>query len=89
MSSNSAQERKEDARREVRGFLAARMALAHSAKAVTRRLNVENDFTLEEVGEALTFLEGLGEVKSRCADLGATRYYQITSHGVLQQERGL
>jgi chorismate mutase len=84
---DKAQERREDCRREVRAFLAQRQQLAHRVSAIKRRLNIENDFTDEEIEAALIFLAGLGEVSSSAAELGATKFFQATSAGVLAYER--
>jgi hypothetical protein len=86
------QERREECRRGVLGFLAGRQAVAHHPKTLRRRLNDghEADYTDAEIEAALAFL-GLAEpplVRSIPDALGATKYYQATAAGVLAHERG-
>lgn len=91
MTEAEIQQRKESYRRDVREFLAYRQAVAHLPQDIRRRLAMrvaENPYTLEEVQEALEFLVGLGHVEVKRAALGATKYYQATSAGVLAHERG-
>lgn len=85
------QERREECRRSVLGFLAVRQATAHHPKTIRRALNAghEHDFGDEEISAALGFLEGLDLVKACPDDFGATLYYKATSAGVLAHERGL
>jgi SOS response regulatory protein OraA/RecX len=83
------QERREECRNAVLAFLAERQALAHHPQTIRRRLNEGhlNDFTIEEVLNALAFLEGKQRVKTVIEEMGATAYFQSTSEGVLAHER--
>ncbi len=83
----SEQQRREECRREVRAFLVRRQKLAFCAESVHRRLKIENDFSLEEIEQALTLLAGLGQCTATPEELGATLFYQATSAGVLAEER--
>ena len=85
-----AQERREDCRRLVLEHLASRQVLACHPQDIRRRLNAgrANDFTVDEIEAACTFLVGLGFAKQLHAEMGATLYYQATSAGVLAYERG-
>lgn len=87
-----AQERRDECRRKVLGFLAERAAVAHHPKTIRRRLNDghEHDFTDAEVAAALTFLLGLAPKRVRAVTepMGSTLHYQATSDGVLAHERG-
>ena len=84
------QQRKEDARQLVLEHLAARQVLACHPQDIRRSLNAghANDFTVEEIEAACTFLVGLGYAKQLHAEMGSTLYYQATSAGVLAYERG-
>lgn len=85
----SDQKRKEDCRREVRGWLAERQALAHPAERIARGINREgNDFDLKEINDAVVFLVGRKHVEVEPDGDGSTLYYKITSEGVLFHERG-
>lgn len=84
----SQEQRDQDCRHEVRKYLAQRMSLAFSAESIRQKLNYrENDFTEEEVRDALVFLVDLEEAKVTPDSLGSTEYFQITSKGKLAQER--
>lgn len=84
------QERRETCRAAVREFLAYRPAVAHHPNDICRRLNEghQNDFAPVEVTDALVFLVDLNHAQERRTPLGATKYYQITSAGILAHERG-
>jgi hypothetical protein len=87
-----AQERREECRKAVLGFLAERQAVAHHPKTIRQRLNAghEHDFADEEVEAALAFLLGMRPepfAKEIPDGMGATRYYQATSAGVIAHER--
>lgn len=89
MSELFTQQRREDARREARRYLANRPGLAFAGDAVRRCINQDGfDFTAGEIGDALTFLVGLGQAEAMHNPLGATQYYRINSDGVLAHERG-
>ena len=84
------QQRREEVRREVRRYLAERMALAFPISSIRRKLVIDgDDFSEAEIEQALVFLAGLdpAQVKTREDGLGASRYYQATSAGVLAHER--
>lgn len=81
------QERREDCRHEVLGFLADRQKLAFPASAIHRRLGRISDFTEEEIEAAAVFLTSSELTTSTPDRLGATPYYQATSKGVLAHER--
>ncbi len=87
-----AQERREECRRAVLGFLAERQAVAHHPKTIRRRLNDghEHDFADAEVEAALAFLVATVPPAALAIPdpLGATRCYQATAAGVLLHERG-
>lgn len=87
-----AQERREECRRKVLGFLAERAAVAHHPKTIRRRLNDghENDFTDDEIEAALAFLIHLAPPRAKAIPeaMGSTLHYQATSDGVLAHERG-
>lgn len=92
MDERQLQRRREECRREARRYLAERQALAFPVDAMRRKLNIDgNDFTDEEIAEACQFLLEMvpPQVKVRPDGLGATRYYQATSAGVLEHERSL
>ena len=82
------QERREEARREVRAWLHTRSAVASNCKAIRRGVNNEGfNFKPEEVNEALVFLVSAKQVEITPNDDGATLYYQITAAGTLAHER--
>lgn len=84
------QARREACRHDTLGFLAERQMVAHHANTVRNRLNAghQHDYTDAEIGAALAFLVGAGLGQVIRDPLGATPYYQATSAGVLQHERG-
>ncbi|MGC3991619.1 MAG: hypothetical protein QM796_18410 [Chthoniobacteraceae bacterium] len=79
--------RHELCRHEALRWLAERSPLAFSAATIRRRLNVEFDFTSQEVEAALAFLVSFEHVSARPDDLGSTLYFQATASGVLAHER--
>lgn len=86
------QARREKCRHDVLGFLAERQKLAHHVNAIRNRLNAghENDYLTEEIEAACVLLCGLSPeplAKTIPDPLGATRYYQATSAGVIAHER--
>lgn len=87
-----AQLRREECRRLSLDYLANRPALAMRAEAIRRGLEREHaaDFTIEEVTEAIAYLEGLEHpaVKREASGFGATLSYQVTTAGVRAHERG-
>lgn len=86
--SDADQSRREDCRREVLRFLAERHLLAHAPRAVRNGVNRQGaNYSKDEILSALDLLVGLDLVKSEPDPLGATRYFQATASGVLQNER--
>ena len=83
------QERREDCRREVRRYLADRPSLAFRAETIRRNLDLEFDFTLDEVVNALAFLMSAKQADVEPEGMGATEYFKITAAGTLAHERGL
>jgi hypothetical protein len=83
------QERKESVRKEVRRYLAERPSLAFRQRTIRERLNSrnENDFTDEEVRDAIAILSSGGHVAQQPDPDGATQYYKITREGALFHER--
>ena len=83
------QQRREECRRDVRKFLVGRQALAFQPATIRRKLNIEHDFDLDEIREALAFLVGLNPPHATVLPDpdGATPYYQATSAAVLAAER--
>ncbi len=84
------QERRDECRQKVLGFLSDRQALAHHPQTVCRRLNAGHvhDFTIDEVEAALAFRVSAGHALVVYPEGGSTKYYQATSAGVLAHERG-
>jgi hypothetical protein len=80
-------ESREECRREVLNYLAERSSVALSRDSIRRGLKHEWGFEDAEILHACEFLVGLDLISSRHGDLGATRYYQITSKGTLHHER--
>ena len=80
------QERREEVRRNVRGYLAERPGLAFHPRTIARSPFVSA--TIEEVEGALNVLTSLGHAEQRRDNLGATPYYQATGPGILAHERG-
>ncbi len=84
----SDQQRREECRKEVRGWLANRQRLAFTNETIRRRVNAEgNDFSQEQINDALVFLVGRKHVAMTPDGDGATPHYQATSEGVLAAER--
>ncbi|MFP4157994.1 MAG: hypothetical protein ACLFU4_10290, partial [Opitutales bacterium] len=75
----------------VLAYLAARQGVKQTSATILRRINKENNFTIAELETALAFLEGMSPqlVEHTREDLGSTKYYGITSAGVLHYERNL
>ena len=82
-------QRNELCRNEALAYLAARQGIRQTSATILRRLNTENNFTVAELETALAFLEGMQLVEHTLQDLGSTKYYGITSAGVLHYERNL
>lgn len=84
-------ERNEEIRSEALAYLAPRQGIAQTPETILRRINKEHKFTMAELESALAFLEGMDPplVAAVPAALGATKYYQATSAGVLHYERSL
>ena len=81
--------RNSEVRKEVLAYLAERQGVSQTSATIHRRVNRENNFTIAEVESALTFLEGMDLVEHEVDSLGATKYWQATSAGVLHAERNL
>jgi hypothetical protein len=79
------QERREEVRRNVRGYLAERPGLAFHPRTIARSPFV--NATLEEVEGALNVLMSLSHVARERDQLGATPYYKSTGAGILAHER--
>jgi hypothetical protein len=81
--------RLEEVRFQVRTYLYERQAVAQSAGTIRRGLSTEFDFSQKEVEAALFFLVGMTppQVSFRNDDRGATKYWQITTVGILAHER--
>jgi len=82
-------EKNEEIRNEALAYLATRQGVKQTSATILRRLNKENNFTILELEAALAFLTGLGLVESQHEGLGSSRYYGVTSAGVLHYERNL
>lgn len=82
------QESREDCRREVLNYLAERSAVALPRDTIQRGLKSKGNFEDAEILHACSFLVGLNLLKEETAKLGSTKYYQITSEGILHHERG-
>jgi hypothetical protein len=86
------QPQREELRFAIREQLAAAQTVALTAEMIFRRVGrtrmVDFEFSQRDVEEALTFLVGLAQATETPAPLGATKYYQATSAGVLAHERG-
>lgn len=85
----SEQERWEECVRAVRGYLSARPSLAFRARTIRERLNSrgENDFSDNEVRDALANLVSGGHVTKQPDPDGATPYFQTTREGMLFHQR--
>jgi hypothetical protein len=87
-----AQLRREECRRDVMGFLAARQVLAFHPNTICRTLNEghERDYAVAEIEAAVAFLGSLEPIAVKVVHdaLGATQYFQATAAGVLLHERG-
>ncbi len=88
----SPQQRRESVRVAVLQWLAERGLNAFDLAVIVQRLNRAGllDFNAEpdEVTDALAFLRGSGFVSMTPHPAGATPFYQVTSAGVLANERG-
>jgi hypothetical protein len=82
---NQLQERREEVRHNVRGYLAERPAVAFHPNTIARSPLVQA--TLEEVQDALNVLVSLGQAEQVKDTLGATPYYKATGAGILAHER--
>ena len=81
-------DQKEELRRIVLGFMAKRSACAFDAESVWQSCRRDMRHTIEESEETLIFLRSAGLLDEVQNKLGATRYYQANSQGVLAFERG-
>lgn len=82
---------KQDLRHAVLGYLARRPTFAFDQFAIARYLTAHRhlDFRVSDadVVDACTLLLSLNLIQSSNDPLGASRYYQATGAGVLQDER--
>jgi hypothetical protein len=77
-------------RRTLRGHLADRPSVALDPATLHSRYQREFGCTLQEVADALTFLEALGLLKIVTDPMGgSTKYYQATAAGIIAHESGL
>ena len=78
-------------RKAVLRFLAERFRLAFSTMQIvplmSRRGMVDFDIDDEDVEQALLVIKGLGLVEEVTEELGATKYFKITSKGIVENER--
>jgi len=84
------QARREECRREVRRYLAERLALKFPVAAIQRKLRIDGEnFTDAEIEAALAYLGALHDphVRETPDPDGSTKYYQATAAGVLAHER--
>jgi hypothetical protein len=83
------QERREECRADCLAMLATRQQTAHHPRAVRRVLNAGHvaDYTEEEINAALAFLVSAALAQEVVEPMGATKYYQATSAGVIAHER--
>lgn len=81
------QQKKEEARKGVRHYLALRPGIAQSVETITRGVKRELNLTEEQVFDALNHLVGRLHVKAEPDGDGATLHYQITADGELYDER--
>ena len=84
------QARREECRREVRRYLAERLALKFPLAAIQRKLRIDGeDFSTEEIVNALAYLGCLHDphIRETNDPDGSTKYYQATAAGVLAHER--
>ena len=80
---------KEEIRHAVRTYLYDRQKAAQPIATITR--NLKRDGVLcddDDVGIALAFLSGAEQVKEEFSSLGATKYFSLTTTGILCHERG-
>lgn len=85
-----AQDRREEARRQVRKMLAERCSTRHRASYIRHRVNADTGerYTDAEIEAAISFLEKAKQIDFEEEGLGATRYWKITAAGILAHERG-
>jgi len=81
-------EQKQELRELVRQHLAERPRIGLRASDVQMRIRRQIECTTPEVEDALALLVSLGQAQAFNAQLGATKYYQITAAGILAYERG-
>lgn len=81
-------DQKEEFRRIVLGFLAKRSACAFSAISVHQGVRRDMPCTEAEAEETMLFLKSAGFLNEVPNHLGARRYFQANSHGILAFERG-
>ena len=78
-------------RKAVLKFLAERFRLAFSPPQIVslmiRRSMVDFEIDVEDIDQALLIIRGLGLIEEITDELGATKYYKITSKGIIENER--
>lgn len=84
--SDEAQERRELCRREVLRYCAVRSVLAFKPETVRNALRREFNFTIEEITAALEFERGAGRLQVEKHEQGATKFYRVTTDGILFHE---
>lgn len=80
------QERREQCRREVLRYCAIRSVLAFKAETIRNMLRREFNFTIEEITAALEFENGAGRLQIEKHGQGVTKFYRVTSTGILFHE---
>jgi hypothetical protein len=72
-------------------FLAERFRLAFNpdqiAAMIKRRGMADFDFDVEDVDQGIAVIQGLGLINDVTDEMGATKYYKITSKGIIENER--
>lgn len=87
----TAQKNREFMRKVVLRFLAERFRLAFDDSQIEhllrRRTLVDFEIDVEDVRLAIEVLLGMGLVEIVVEKLGATKYFKITSQGIIENER--
>jgi hypothetical protein len=87
-----AQERRTQARGDVLAYLAQRPRLSYAPTTIRKRLteDLQTNYALDEIDDALAFLVGAGEAQMERQDRhGVTKFYQATAAGILAYERSI
>lgn len=82
-------EQKEELRHEVLAALAVRAPAALSPRQIGKAVKRELDFLFEDADTeaALEYLRGLDLVQFRHDELGASKYWNVTTAGIQKYER--